>query len=99
METKEIIKIEINERRKWKENTWMNKTYNRNSEVNKQPPRNIYEIFSCSWGMEHFRRSRELWTDISYKTVLGCSCCVIRECENLHKRRLQISVASRRREN
>ena len=47
METKEIIKIEINERRKWKENTGVNKTYNRNSEVNKQPPRNIYDIFSC----------------------------------------------------
>ena len=49
METKEIIKIEINERRKWKENTWVNKRYKyRNSEVNKQPPKNVYEIFSCS---------------------------------------------------
>ena len=46
----------------------------RNSEPNEQSPRNIFEIFSCSWAPENFSRSRGLRTDISQKTVVGCPC-------------------------
>ena len=51
----------------------MNKPHkSRNSEPNKQSPRNIFEIFSCSWALENFSHSRGLRTDISQKTVVGC---------------------------
>ena len=51
----------------------MNKPHkSRNSEPNEQSPRNIFEIFSCSWAPENFSRSRGLRTDISPKTVVGC---------------------------
>ena len=51
----------------------MNKPHkSRNSEPNKQSPRNILEIFSCSWALENFSHSRGLRTDISQKTVVGC---------------------------
>ena len=46
----------------------------RNSEPNKQSPRNIFENFSCSWTLEDFSQSRGLRTDISQKTVVGCPC-------------------------
>ena len=52
----------------------MNKPHkSRNSEPNKQSPRNILEIFSCSWALENFSHSRGLRTDISQKTVVGCN--------------------------
>ena len=51
----------------------MNKPHeSRNSEPNKQSPRNIFENFSCSWALENFSQSRGLRTDISQKTVVGC---------------------------
>ena len=51
----------------------MNKPHkSRNSEPNEQSPRNIFEIFSCSWAPENFSHSRGLRTDISPKTVVGC---------------------------
>ena len=51
----------------------MNKPHkSRNSEPNEQSPRNIFEIFSCSWAPENFSPSRGLRTDISQKTVVGC---------------------------
>ena len=53
----------------------MNKPHeSRNSEPNKQSPRNIFENFSCSWALENFSQSRGLRTDISQKTVVGCPC-------------------------
>ena len=53
----------------------MNKPHkSRNSEPNNQSPRNIFEIFSCSWALENFSHSRGLRTDISQKTVVGCPC-------------------------
>ena len=53
----------------------MNKPHkSRNSEPNEQSPRNIFEIFSCSWALENFSHSRGLRTDISQKTVVGCPC-------------------------
>ena len=53
----------------------MNKPHkSRNSEPNKQSPRNIFEIFSCSWAFENFSHSRGLRTDISQKKVVGCPC-------------------------
>ena len=55
----------------------MNKPHkSRNSEPNEQSPRNIFEIFSCSWALENFSHSRGLRTDISQKTVVGCPCIV-----------------------
>ena len=51
----------------------MNKPHDsRNSEPNKQSPRNIFENFSCSWALENFSQSRGLRTDISQKSVVGC---------------------------
>ena len=54
-------------------NSYVNKPHkSRNSESNEQSPRNIFEIFSCSWAHENFSHSRGLRTDISPKTVVGC---------------------------